>query len=108
MVKAQQMADVKSFEFDVGEELLPSPLANAYVSLKQSTKVKQARTILLKTIATRREIDLNSTKKKMVGEILGPKILGHLYLLIEFTPQKIKLSLIFMTGGSFTTLIRTH
>ena len=50
----------------------------------------------------------NSTKKKMVGEILGPKILGHLYLLIEFTPPKIKLSLIFMTGGSFTTLIRTH
>lgn len=95
------------------KELAPSPLANAYASLKQSTKVKQARTILLKTIATRREIDLNSTKKKkkkMVGEILGPKILGHLYLLIEFTPlkKKIKLSLIFMTGGSFTTLIRTH
>ena len=39
----------------------------------------------------------------MVGEILGPKILGHLYLLIEFTPQKIKLSLIFMTGDSFAT-----
>ena len=42
------------------KELAPSPLANAYASLKQSTKVKQARTILLKTIATRREIDLNS------------------------------------------------
>ena len=71
------------------KELVPSPLANAYASLKQSTKVKQARTILLKTIATRREIDLNSTKKKkMVGEILGPKILGHLCLLIEFTPPQ--------------------
>ena len=43
------------------KELSPSPLANAYASLKQSVKVKRARTILLKTIATRRDIDLNST-----------------------------------------------
>ena len=42
----------------------------------------------------------------MVGEILGPKILGPLCLLIEFTQRKNKLSLIFLTGGSFTTLLR--
>ena len=43
------------------KEHLPSPLANAYASLKQSIKVKRARTILLKAIATRTDTDLNST-----------------------------------------------